>query len=67
LAGLDFIYAKAEIILKMNYHHLPRWFTIAFPAMIELAQGAGLDVVFPQGSTSVLSDIFCRRQQIVQT
>lgn len=68
--GLDFIHSKAEMIIKMSYHshELPRWFTIVFPGMMELAQGAGLNVDFPQGSSaSLLCDIFSKRQQIIQT
>lgn len=51
--------------MKMNYNNdeFPRWFTIVFPAMIELAQEVGLTVDFDQGS----SDIFSKRQQIIQT
>lgn len=65
--GLDFIYTKAEIILKKNCHdHLPRWFTISFPAMTELAQQAGLDVAFPRGSTRVLHNISLNRQRILE-
>lgn len=56
------------MILKKNcQHHLPRWFTIAFPTMVELAQRAGLDVAFLRGTTKVLlHNIFLKRQNILQ-
>ena len=64
-AGLEFFQSKAEIILKLAYHHLPRWFVIVFPAMVELAQATGLDLALTQGSETVLADVLCKRQQLL--
>ncbi|PIN19742.1 Alpha-farnesene synthase [Handroanthus impetiginosus] len=64
--GLQFIYSKAEILLKINYQNLPRWFVLVFPAMIELAEEAGLDLVFPTGLRAVIANIFVKRQQILE-
>ncbi|KAK6149889.1 hypothetical protein DH2020_017414 [Rehmannia glutinosa] len=64
--GLGFIHSKTEIILKRNYQNLPRWFILAFPAMIELAEAAGLDLVFPPGSRDVIANIFIKRQHILE-
>ncbi|XP_027160313.1 S-linalool synthase-like [Coffea eugenioides] len=63
--GLEFFQSKAEIILKLAYHHLPRWFVIVFPAMVELAQATGLDLALTQGSEIVLADVLCKRQQLL--
>ncbi|KAI3456292.1 hypothetical protein Pfo_012955 [Paulownia fortunei] len=63
---LDFIHSKAEILLKANHQNLPRWFVLTFPAMIELAEAAGLDLVFPQGLRAVIANIFIKRQHILQ-
>ncbi|KAL2495082.1 geranyllinalool synthase [Forsythia ovata] len=65
--GLAFVYSKAEILLKIHYQNLPRWFVIVFPAMITLAQDASLELVFPQGSKVVIDNIFFKRQQILKT
>ncbi|XP_027160774.1 (E,E)-geranyllinalool synthase-like isoform X2 [Coffea eugenioides] len=64
--GLAFIHTTAEVILEQHRHHLPRWFAIVLPAMTELAQAAGLDLVFSQRSKRVLSDLFHQRQQILK-
>lgn len=65
--GLQFFRSKAEIILKLDYHHLPRWFVIVFPAMVELAQATGLDLALSQGSETILADVLCKRQQLLDT
>ncbi|KAL2495036.1 geranyllinalool synthase [Forsythia ovata] len=65
--GLAFVYSKAEILLKINYQKLPRWFVIVFPAMIALAQDSCLELVFPQGSKGVIDDILFKSQQILKT
>lgn len=64
--GLAFICSKAAIILQENYNHLPRWFAVVFPAMIELAEKAGLDLVFTKGSKMVLFDLLRERRQILE-
>ncbi|CAI9783841.1 unnamed protein product [Fraxinus pennsylvanica] len=65
--GLAFIHSKVEILLKINYQNLPRWFFIVFPAMIVLAQAAGLELDFSQGLKEVIADIFFNRKQILNT
>ncbi|KAL8460390.1 hypothetical protein ACS0TY_032067 [Phlomoides rotata] len=65
-SGLSFIHAKAEILLKTNYQSLPRWFILTFPAMIELAEEVGLDLVFPPGLRCVIANIFLKRHHILQ-
>ncbi|KAL3519684.1 hypothetical protein ACH5RR_017833 [Cinchona calisaya] len=66
LKGLAFFQSKAEIILKLDYHHIPRWFVIVFPAMVELAQAKGLDLALTRGSKTVLADILSKRQEILE-
>ncbi|CAI9756495.1 unnamed protein product [Fraxinus pennsylvanica] len=65
--GLAFVHDKVEILLKINYQNLPRWFLIVFPAMIALAQAASLELVLPQGSEGVIADVLFNQQQILQT
>ncbi|XP_047964745.1 (E,E)-geranyllinalool synthase-like [Salvia hispanica] len=66
-SGLMFIESKAEILLKINYQNLPRWFVLAFPAMIELAEAHALPLVFPHGLVTVIAHIFVMRQHILET
>nr|AIL54747.1 putative geranyllinalool synthase [Nicotiana benthamiana] len=54
--GLKFIHANTEIILKENSTQFPRWFTIVFPAMVQLAKSVGLKIIFINGSERLLSD-----------
>ncbi|XP_057510703.1 (E,E)-geranyllinalool synthase-like [Actinidia eriantha] len=65
--GLGFVHEHTERLLKEKLQSLPRWFTIVFPAMVELAQATGLDVVADGDMKEVLSDVFCKRQQILET
>ncbi|THG16576.1 hypothetical protein TEA_017357 [Camellia sinensis var. sinensis] len=65
--GLEFIHANSKMLLKLKGCHLPRWFAIVFPAMVELAQAAGLEVVFPIEIERVISNISFQRQQILET
>ncbi|KAH6829065.1 hypothetical protein C2S53_013213 [Perilla frutescens var. hirtella] len=66
-SGLSFIQSKAELLVKINYQNLPRWFVLTFPAMIELAEAAGLHLLFPPGLIAVIAHIFIRRHHILQT
>nr|QEV81852.1 terpene synthase 13 [Prunella vulgaris] len=66
-SGLRFIQSKTEILLKLNYQKLPRWFVLSFPAMIELAEETGLHLAFPHRSFPVIADIFAMRHRILQT
>ncbi|KAK2969849.1 hypothetical protein RJ640_030158 [Escallonia rubra] len=36
--GLAFIHANTKMLVDVNYQHLPRWFVIVFPGMVELAR-----------------------------
>ncbi|GFY91840.1 hypothetical protein Acr_08g0002360 [Actinidia rufa] len=64
--GLAFIHVNSKMLLKEKCDHLPRWFTIVFPAMVELAQAMNLEVVFPKALEGVVLDIFLERQQILE-
>ncbi|KAL1560201.1 geranyllinalool synthase [Salvia divinorum] len=66
-SGLRFVESKAEILLKINYQNLPRWFVLTFPAMVELAEAHALPLVFPHGLVTVIAHIFIRRQHILET
>ncbi|KAG6384152.1 hypothetical protein SASPL_156055 [Salvia splendens] len=66
-SGLRFIESKAEILLKINYQNLPRWFVLTFPAMVELAEAHALPLVFPHGLVTAIAHIFVRRQHILET
>ena len=67
-SGLAFLHSsQAEKLLKeviIIKDHCPRWFAIVFPAMIELVQEVGLNIQLKQ---VLLSDVFCKRQQILET
>ncbi|KAL6992615.1 geranyllinalool synthase [Sarracenia purpurea var. burkii] len=63
--GLEFIRKNTERLLKDEHHHLPRWLAIVFPAMVELAESIGLDVLTEELKES-LSDVFNKRQQILE-
>ncbi|XAR66426.1 Alpha-farnesene synthase, partial [Bertholletia excelsa] len=65
--GLAFISKNSEILLNVKGGKFPRWFTVVFPAMVELALENGPDVVFPKGLEAVLSNIFSERQRLLQT
>ncbi|XP_021294932.1 (E,E)-geranyllinalool synthase-like isoform X2 [Herrania umbratica] len=65
--GLDFVHGNAEKHLGVTHDHFPRWFTIVFPGMIELAHKAGLELAFPSHLNELLSDIFYQRQRILET
>ncbi|KAK6283746.1 hypothetical protein POUND7_002698 [Theobroma cacao] len=65
--GLDFVHGNAEKLLGVNHDHFPRWFTIVFPGMIELARKAGLELAFPSQLNELSSDIFYQRQRILET
>ncbi|KAH7838107.1 hypothetical protein Vadar_022141 [Vaccinium darrowii] len=63
--GLAFIHANSNMLLKEKCDHLPRWFAIVFPAMVELAQATGLEVKFPKDLEGIISNIFLKRQHIL--
>ncbi|TKY59317.1 (E,E)-geranyllinalool synthase [Spatholobus suberectus] len=63
--GLAFIEANTEKLLKDIDKYVPRWFTILFPAMIELSESVDLEIVFPDAVTGTVSSIFCNRQNLL--
>ncbi|XP_059660704.1 (E,E)-geranyllinalool synthase-like [Cornus florida] len=63
--GLEFIHANMEILLKVKQDGYPRWFSIVFPAMVELSQAKGLEFVFPDELRAEVSDVFFHRQRIL--
>ncbi|OMO76497.1 hypothetical protein CCACVL1_15623 [Corchorus capsularis] len=67
--GLDFVHRNLEKLLGfgVTQGQFPRWFTIIFPGMIELARKAKLQLAFPSKLNGLLSDIFYQRQRILET
>ncbi|XP_058202818.1 (E,E)-geranyllinalool synthase-like [Rhododendron vialii] len=63
--GLAFVRENSETLLKERHHGLPRWFTIVFPAMVELAQATGLGVA--DEVKGVLADVLLKREQFLET
>ncbi|GAB4831250.1 hypothetical protein Ancab_005264 [Ancistrocladus abbreviatus] len=63
--GMAFISAHAAIILKDYGNSFPRWFTIIFPGMIELAKKAGMEVSFLH-EIEQINGIFDERSKILQ-
>ncbi|WOL18082.1 hypothetical protein Cni_G26875 [Canna indica] len=65
--GLRFLNANMERILVQQGGRIPRWFTVVFPGMIELAQAKGLEVLPADGAgTEIVDDIFNTRNTIVE-
>ncbi|KAK2969848.1 hypothetical protein RJ640_030157 [Escallonia rubra] len=65
--GLAFVHANTKILVDVNYQHLPRWFVIVFPGMVELARATGLDLFMQDELKGVISSIFKERQRIFET
>ncbi|XVE87985.1 hypothetical protein DITRI_Ditri19aG0032000 [Diplodiscus trichospermus] len=65
--GLDFVHGNTMKLVGENHDHFPRWFTIVFPGMIELARKVGLELAFPSQLNGLLLDIFQKRQRILET
>ncbi|XP_022724392.1 (E,E)-geranyllinalool synthase-like [Durio zibethinus] len=65
--GLDFVHGNAEKLIGVTYDHFPRWFTIVFPGMIEVAHEVGLELAFPSQLNGLLLDIFHKRKRILET
>ncbi|XP_027348360.1 (E,E)-geranyllinalool synthase-like [Abrus precatorius] len=63
--GLEFIEANTEKLLKEMDNDFPRWFTIVFPAMVELSKSVGLEIVFPDTVTERVSNIFRDQQNLL--
>nr|QWQ79581.1 TPS23 [Juglans sigillata] len=66
--GLAFVHANTEkLIREMNKQYCGRWFAIVFPAMVELANTVvGEELVFPDSLIGVVSELFNKRQQILE-
>lgn len=60
---MKFVRANAKTLLKEGHCHFPRWFTIVFPAMVELAQAKGLHLNFPAELKEIISNIYFTGQQ----
>jgi geranyllinalool synthase len=65
-SGLAFIHANTEKFLREMNNDSPRWFAIVFPGMVELAHTVGVELVFLHRSNGVVSELFNRRQQILE-
>ncbi|XP_059440431.1 S-linalool synthase-like [Corylus avellana] len=64
--GLAFIHANMEKLLRETNNHVPRWFAIVFPGMVELACAVGVRLVFFPRSNGVVLELFNTRQQILE-
>ena len=64
---MAFIEANAEkLIGEIHGSNCPRWFAIVFPAMVEMAQTSGLEIIFPDRKKRVVMDIFYKRERILE-
>ncbi|KAJ0808596.1 putative alpha-farnesene synthase [Helianthus annuus] len=63
--GLNFIQANMVEMLHGHGPRLPRWFSIVFPAAIELAESTGLELQFSDQTKSLIADISDRREKII--
>nr|GMC88189.1 (E,E)-geranyllinalool synthase [Ipomoea batatas] len=65
--GLVCFHANLNLVLTENTGRLPRWFTVVFPAMIDLAQATGLPLKFlNQPADILLSNLFLKRKQMFE-
>ncbi|GJY55669.1 zinc finger, CCHC-type containing protein, partial [Tanacetum coccineum] len=62
---LNFIHDNMEKMLHVNLDHLPRPFSIVFPATTELAESSGLELKLSDHMNSTISYISNTRQQIL--
>ncbi|XP_055828402.1 (E,E)-geranyllinalool synthase [Solanum dulcamara] len=65
--GLKFIHANMDTLLKENSQHFPRWFTIVFPSILQLAKAQGLEIIFSSGSNKLLSDVFMKKKALLES
>nr|AAD19840.1 linalool synthase 2 [Clarkia breweri] len=65
--GLGFFERNVEELLlrKGKLSDVPRWFTVTFLAMLELAIASGLKVAFPDNLIKVLDELFENRNTIL--
>lgn len=66
ISGLKFIHANMDTILKENSQHFPRWFTIVFPSIVQLAKAQGLEIIFVDGSNKLLCDISMKKKELLE-
>nr|AGN70888.1 geranyllinalool synthase [Grindelia hirsutula] len=64
--GLKFLNANMEEMLRDNRDHFPRWFSLVFPATIELAESSGLQLMVSGHMKSLISEICESRQQVLR-
>jgi geranyllinalool synthase len=65
-SGMEFIHANTKKLLGETKNHCPRWFAIIFPGMVELAHTVGVELVFSNRLHGVVSQLFYKRQQILE-
>nr|AIL54749.1 putative geranyllinalool synthase [Petunia integrifolia subsp. inflata] len=65
--GLKFIHANTHALLKAHSQGFPRWFTILFPAMLQLAKAAGMEIIFLNGSKRMVEDVFMKKKFILES
>ncbi|XP_020222841.1 (E,E)-geranyllinalool synthase [Cajanus cajan] len=63
--GLVFIKTNIEKLLNDIDNYYPRWFSIVFPAIVQLSQSAGLEIVFSDALTRTVSSIFSHQQNLL--
>ena len=68
---MAFISSTSAKLLKNeredNCVNYPRWFAIVFPAMVELAQRNGLQLIFPDDVEEALANVLRQHQCILRT
>ena len=65
-SGIAFVRANTEELIREMNNHYPHWFAIVFPSMVELAQTVGVHLVFFDGLSTVVSELFNKQQQILE-
>ncbi|CAK9141572.1 unnamed protein product [Ilex paraguariensis] len=64
--SLAFLHANTGMLVEVNKHHFPHWITIVFPAMVELAQATGLELLFPDELKGLVSNILLEKHQFLK-
>ncbi|THU44186.1 hypothetical protein C4D60_Mb02t04750 [Musa balbisiana] len=63
--GLGFLRANMVKLLMEHRGGIPRWFSIVFPGMLEMALAKGLPVLPDGGSMPAVNNVFNRRETIL--
>nr|Q96376.1 RecName: Full=S-linalool synthase [Clarkia breweri]AAC49395.1 S-linalool synthase [Clarkia breweri] len=64
--GLEFVNRNTErLVMKQKPSDVPRWFTIMFPAMLELAGASSLRVDFSENLNRILVELSQNRDDIL--